>query len=176
MENKFPSRKPIRLQNFDYSSDGAYFITICTKDKQHILGNIVGATNGRPYETKLSKYGEIVNEAILKIPEFYNNIIVDKYVIMPNHIHLILVIESNSDKRPMVAPTVSRVIKQMKGYATKQINNGYGITNIWQRSFHDHIIRGEKDYLEILDYIDTNPQKWTLDKYYNGIEMSVVQN
>lgn len=156
-------RKNIRLKNYDYRRNGAYFITICIKDKKKILGTIsVGATIGRPSQIILSKYGQIVDNVILDIPNHYDNIFIDKYVIMPNHVHLIVVIDN--DGRAMHAPTVSKVIQQMKGTITKQI--GYPI---WQKLFYDHIIRNQHDYQQIWKYIDDNPLKWELDKYYNEV-------
>ncbi len=121
----------------------------------------VGASIARPQEIPLNKNGQIVDEAIKNIDKIYQNITVDKYVVMLNHIHLLLQIHSAPDGRPMVAPTIDRVIQQMKGYVTKQIGEP-----IWQKLFHDHIIRGEQDYMEIWQYIDSNPAKWKEDKFY----------
>ena len=152
-----PKRKPARLKGYDYSQDGAYFITICTQDREELFWN-VGETCGFPYT--LSAYGDIVNKEIMRIVDIYNETVkVDKYVVMPNHIHLIIVLQS--DGRPQVAPTISRVVKQFKGAVSKKI----GFT-IWQKSFHDHIIRNENDYREIWEYIDTNPLKWEEDCFY----------
>ena len=117
----------------------------------------VGATIGRPH---LSEAGEITDSAILNIPKCYPPVILDKYVIMPNHIHLLLRLQ-NEDGRPMVAPTVSTVIQQLKGYVTKQVGQ-----SIWQKSFHDHIIRNEESYKQIWQYIETNPIKWEEDCFY----------
>lgn len=92
---------------------------------------------------------------------------VDHYVVMPNHVHLILVITAGhigTDGRTVCAPTVSRVVRGWKAAVTKQIG-----VSIWQKSFHDHIIRNETDYLRIWNYIDTNPAKWREDCYYNDI-------
>lgn len=80
---------------------------------------------------------------------------------MPNHIHLLLRIESDEDGRPMAAPTVSTVIQQMKGYVTKQIGRP-----IWQKLFHDHVIRNEKGYQMIWNYIEENPMRWRDDCFY----------
>ena len=156
-----PSRKTNRLQNYDYSESGAYFVTICTKDRKNILCDIVGANIVRPQDISLTKCGEIVKAAIENIPEYYPAVSVDKYVIMPNHVHLLLQIHSEVNGRTLFAPTVDRVIKQTKGVITKQI--GF---SIWQRSFHDHVIRSEDDYLQIWNYIDTYPAKWQEDQYY----------
>ena len=105
-----------------------------------------------------SEIGKVVNENISILNDVYETVRVDKYVIMPNHIHLIIVIQSG---RTQFAPTISRIIKQFKGKITKQV--GFCI---WQKSFYDHIIRDEKDYLRIWEYIENNPVKWAEDKYY----------
>ena len=158
-----PIRKPNRLKHYDYGSNGMYFITICTKNKAHILGKIVGATIGRPPRICLSRCGEITKYAIENINSFYPAVSVVKYVIMPNHIHLLLLIDRYTENgRPMVAPTISVVIQQMKGYISKQ--TGFPP---WQKLFHDHIIRNEKDYEKIWEYIDTNPMKWESDCFYS---------
>ena len=88
----------------------------------------------------LSQYGKIVEEAIEKISTIYPAITVDNYVVMPNHIHLLLQIHSDSSGRAMLAPTISKVVQQMKGFVTKQIGK-----SIWQKLFHDHVIRDEVD-------------------------------
>jgi len=150
-----PKRKSIRLKKYDYSTPGVYFVTLCTKSRDAILSEIVvGASIARPKEIHLTKYGKIVENAIKNIPKYYPVIYVDNYVIMPDHIHLLLQIHSDVNGRPMVAPTIDRVIQQTKGFITKQI--GFPI---WQKSFYDHIVRGENDYKEIWEYIESNPFK-----------------
>ncbi len=152
---ELPKRKNIRLKDYDYSKPGAYFVTICVKERKTILSEIiVGANSVRPNEIRLTKYGEIVKSAISNIPKYYPNVTVDNYVIMPDHIHLLLQLHSDESGRTVFAPTINRVIKQTKGYITKQM--GF---SIWQKSFNDHIIRGEKDYKEIWEYIENNPIK-----------------
>ena len=158
---RLPKRKPNRLPNFDYSTPGAYFITICTKDKECILGQIVGASIARPPYIELSYCGQIVEQTIRDIPRYYPTISVDHYVVMPNHIHLLLQINTDMDGRPMVAPTISTVVQQLKGAVTKQIGH-----SIWQKLFHDHVIRGEQDYLKIWEYIENNPARWEEDCFY----------
>lgn len=155
-----PKRKPNRLSYYDYSTPGAYFITICTKDKKCILWD-VGASIARPNQPPLSRLGRIVDQAIQRISIYYPAISVDHYVVMPNHIHLLLQINTDVDGQPMVAPTISRVVQQFKGIVTKQI--GY---SIWQKLFHDHVIRGEADYRKIWEYIDTNPVRWQEDCFF----------
>ena len=158
---ELPKRKPNRLKDFDYSQPNAYFITICTKNKEMLFWENVGASIARPEDVWLSKYGKIVVEAIEKISTIYPVITVDNYVVMPNHIHLLLQIHSDSSGRAMLAPTISIVIQQMKGYATKKIGR-----SIWQKLFHDHVIRDEKGYLKIWNYIEGNPSKWEEDCFY----------
>ena len=155
--DKLPTRKTNRLKDYDYSQNGAYYITICTKDKQKMLWEqTVGARIARP---PLTSVGKTVENAISGISIHYPMIEVDKYVVMPNHIHMILLIDDNG--RALRAPTISTVINQMKGYVTKQIG-----CSIWQKLFHDHIIRNEHDYLRIWQYIDENPVKWVDDEYF----------
>jgi len=158
-----PKRKSIRLKTYDYSQNGAYFITICTKDKRNILWETnVGATCGRPNETQhLSDIGKIIDSEINKIKSYYDNVSVNKYVIMPNHVHMIIILESSESGRPQVAPTISRIIQQFKGSITKKVKQ-----TVWQKSFYDRIIRNEKEYLQIYNYIETNPLKWEEDCYY----------
>ena len=115
----------------------------------------------RPQKPALSRYGRLVDEAIREIPLHYPAVSVDHYVVMPNHIHLLLQIHTDADGRPMVAPTVSRVVQQLKGAITKRI--GY---SVWQKLFHDYVIRGEKDYWKIWQYIENNPAKWEEDCFY----------
>ena len=165
----FPQRKPNRLKNFDYSSEAVYFITICVKQRHNLLWKYisdlvepdVGATIGRPYNEILSEYGQIVDQTISIISEYYSCITIYKYVIMPNHIHVLMAIQNETSGRPLVAPTISTVVQQMKGVITKQI--GF---SIWQKSFHDHIVRNEEEFLKIWKYIEDNPTSWSSDCYY----------
>lgn len=159
-----PVRKPNRLPTFDYSTAGAYFITICTKDRKCLFWDTVGATIGRPHVPTLSYYAMVVDAAIQKIPVYYPAISVDHYVVMPNHIHLLLQINTDVSGRPMVAPTISTVIQQLKGVITKQIG-----WSVWQKLFHDHVVRNEKDYLKIWEYIDNNPARWEEDCFYEEV-------
>ena len=160
-KKEYPVRKQIRMPEFDYNSNGAYFITFCTKDRKRLLSKVsVGATIGRPPAVILTKYGRYAEEAILNIENVYPSVHVDNYVIMPNHIHLLLFLYCD-DGRAMLAPTVSRVIQQLKGSITKRI--GFPI---WQKLFYDHVIRTERDYRDIYLYIDNNPAHWAEDEYY----------
>ena len=131
------------------------------RTEKNLFWENVGASIARPQDVVLSGYGLVVQEAIRNISLIYPAVVVDHYVIMPNHIHLLLRIETDRDGRPMVAPTVSKVIQQLKGYITKQIG-----WSIWQKLFHDHVIRGERDYQKIWNYIEGNPMKWNEDCFY----------
>lgn len=144
------------MHNYNYSYNGAYFITICTKNKENLLWKNVGANCVRPLDQlPLSKIGIVIENEIYKLNTVYENIKVDKYQIMPNHIHLIIFIYEDSNGRTQFAPTISRIIKQFKGSITKQI--GF---SIWQKSFYDRIIRNEKEYQSVWNYIHNNPLKY----------------
>ena len=155
---ELPVRKNIRL-HYDYSRAGYYFITICVKDKHELLWcESVGTRIARP---PLSDIGKVIEKAIENIPNIYQSTTIAKYVIMPNHVHLIIQI-CDEYGRAMRVPTISTIINQMKGYVSKQI--GY---SIWQKRFYDHIIRDEAEYQRIWQYIDENPVKWDEDYYHN---------
>ena len=158
MQKELPVRKKIRLEGYDYSQDGCYYITICVKDGHEMLWEEcanVGARIARP----LSGIGNVVKIAIENISKIYDYVFIDIFTIMPNHIHMIVRIENNG--RAMRAPTISRIINQFKGYVTKQI--GF---SIWQKLFYDEIIRNEQAYRSIWQYIDENPTKWAEDEFY----------
>ena len=145
-------KKRRRLKDFDYSSNGAYFITFCTFDKVNQFWTEDGFTNLQ--DITLSSFGKIMQTAIENIPSIYPNVSVDQYVIMPNHVHTILVLSDAQTSVPVI-------INQLKRNVTKQI--GY---SIFQRSYHDHIIRNQADYEKIWEYIEDNPRKWNEDTYY----------
>ncbi len=172
-----PSRKKLRLAGYEYSQPGAYFVTVCTKDRKCILGHVrptdcVGADahigplmHGEITESNaeidLSRAGKIVETYIKSIPG------IDWYVVMPNHVHMILRISAEKDgdgstweDAPIYA-NISQLMRSWKILVTKELGK-----SIWQRSFYDHVIRGEKDYIEIVEYIQNNPAKWIEDDYY----------
>lgn len=126
------------------------------KNKENLLWKNVGANCVRPLDQlPLSKIGIVIENEIYKLNTVYENIKVDKYQIMPNHIHLIIFIYEDSNGRTQFAPTISRIIKQFKGSITKQI--GF---SIWQKSFYDRIIRNENEYQSVWNYIHNNPLKY----------------
>ena len=166
-EEKLPKRKQNRLKNYDYSQSGAYFITICTKERTCLFWEkdppaIVGEDNILPHGgAMLSADGKMAEEAICMINAHYPLIRVLKYVIMPNHIHLILFIPYE-DGRIISSPTsVLVAVGQMKRWVSKRVG-----APIWQRSFYDHIIRNHDDYEKIVKYIYENPMKWQFDCFY----------
>ena len=161
-----PKRKPTRLKKYDYSTPGMYFITVCVKDKKHLLGEIVGCGDFDAPQMVLSEYGSILDKYIKYMSRKYPHIKIDKYVIMPNHFHLILNITNyRSGASETAAPynnETSKFISLLKRYCNKK----YG-RNIWQTSYNDHIVRGEKDYIKIWEYIDTNEIRWEKDCFYD---------
>ena len=157
MTENLKQRKPTRLKGYDYSATGAYFITICTKGKKQILPRIVGDGVLDVPKNILTSYGKIADNYINQMDVFYNNVSVDKYIIMPNHIHLLLIVAENNGTPRTPSPTNS-VVSKFVGTFKRFCNKDYG-ENIWQRSFNDHIIRGENDYLKIWEYINSNTLK-----------------
>ena len=161
-------RKPTRLKNFDYNTTGAYFITICTAEKQKILSRVVGGdVLGAPKSVELLPFGVIADKYICQMNEFYDNIAVEQYVIMPNHIHIMLFVHGDGSPRTST-PTkqtsaVSHFVSTFKRFCNKEF--GY---NIWQRGFYDHVIRCQADYDEISRYILENPLKWNSDSLFSG--------
>ncbi len=156
-----PERKPTRLKDYDYSSPGAYFVTICVKNKAQILGKIVGCGDFDTPQMVLSEYGKTLDKYIILMSQKYSHIKIDKYIIMPNHFHMILRITDYNGASQIAAPynnECSKFVSLLKRYC----NRNFG-RNIWQRSFHDHIIRGDRDYDKIWEYIDTNVIRWNED-------------
>ena len=157
----FPQRKPNRLTEYDYSTPNAYFLTICTENRKNLFWKDVGAIIDRPENIPLTNLGCLVRQCIIEIPMHYPMISVDNFVVMPNHIHLLLQIHTDADGRSLIAPTISTVVRLMKGTVSKQA--GF---SVWQKGFYDHVIRNDKDYQSIWNYIQGNPSKWTEDQLY----------
>ena len=172
---ELPKRKPTRLKNYDYSSEGAYFITICTHCRKCLFSDIVGAIHESP-ESELNQNGKLVDYYIKKIDSRFD-LSVDKYVIMPNHIHLILFVENiesilgnletdvGGEPKTSTSARSNSIVSKFVSTFKRFCNKEYG-ENIWQRSFYDHIIRNQRDYDEVTKYIYENPIRWKDDTMY----------
>lgn len=181
-----------RLQNWDYGTDGAYFITICTDKREHFFGEIVMS------KMELNQLGEIAHNIWAQIPDQFPYVELGNFVIMPNHTHGILIINklqtmpgnsieapfltpqsqskvTNSeneniggicgDKNPMLQENISRIIRWYKGrcsFEMRKINPDFN----WQTRFHDHVIRNSRAFDTIQNYIEANPLKWKEDKFH----------
>ena len=145
------TRKPNRLKDYDYSTDGAYFITLCTQNRRALLSNIVGDDAHIVPTTR----GKIAEKYLRSMPG------IDRYVMMPNHIHLIVVIRSGTMWASSPTQSVPQLIRSFKTLVTKELGE-----QIWQRSYYDHVIRDEADYLRIAEYIQNNPARWREDRFY----------
>ena len=162
--NEYPNRKTIRLTNYDYSSNGIYHVTICTRDKACIFGAI------NDYRMFLNDAGKVAEEDLLSIPHHYAGVEVVSYVVMPNHVHLLLrlcdgeVGENAADAKNGV-PTARRSLGQIVGAYKAGVSRKLGRA-IWQARFYEHIIRGERDYLDTIAYIQNNPVAWDKDDYF----------
>ena len=163
MKNELPQRLSPRWRGYDYSAIGSYFITVCTHNRQKILSTVTEEENAT---IQLSACGEIVEKWISRIPEKYPLVTADHYVIMPNHVHLLLSI--NKEREEDITPSIVSIIGWLKYAATKEINTARGASGekIFQRSFYDHIVRTREEYCEIYKYIRDNPICWHLDQLY----------
>lgn len=166
-----PYRKNPRLKHYDYSSSGQYFVTICTHHRISIFGEI---SDGKMI---LNNLGEIAQEEIIKTSELRSNVEINHFVVMPNHVHMIvefLQIENKTENIPRIFASpknnISSLIRGYKSAVTKRcrvvLHTTESSDSIWQPKFHDHIIRNETSYETIAQYIDTNPEKWKDDMFF----------
>ena len=147
---ELPQRKKIRVGEYDYSQCGAYFVTICTQNRRPILSNIVGDDA----HIVPKRYGQIAEKYLKNAAE------IEKYVIMPDHIHMLIRLEEQgAEKRSPQASRIASIVRSIKTLTTKEIGEP-----IFQRSYYDHAIRNQRDYNEIWEYIENNPRKWMLTK------------
>ena len=160
-------RKTTRLRGDYYNSAGAFFLTICTKDRKPILSRVVGTGVLDGPFVELLPYGAIADKYMRQLNDFYEDISIKNYVIMPNHIHLLLCVKEN-ENGPSGTPVptvqnsrVSQFLSTFKRFCNKECGE-----NIWQYRSHDHIIRNEQEYIGYMKYIDENPLNWLLDKLY----------
>ena len=160
------NRKPNRLSGYDYSGRGAYFVTLCSLDRACFFSQIVGVGVLDDPEVQLTQYGQIVEKQIAEMNRIYKNVQAEKYVVMPNHVHILLTFcgEEGSSRTP--TPTNSLLARYVS--TLKRMTNRTAGKQLWQRGYHDHIIRDEDDYRVRWKYIDENPAKWAAgkDEYY----------
>ena len=171
MKSKFDPqkhhRRSIRLKEYDYSSGGAYYVTIVTWYRDCIFGQVMNE------EMILSDLGKIADECWRAIPEHFPFVELGAYVIMPNHVHGIIVIDHNvgathasplriRNSRPYGTPphSLGAIVGSFKSAVTKRIGREHNATGIWQRNYYEHIIRDEKDLQNKTDYINANPSQW----------------
>ena len=151
---EYPARKHPRLKTYDYSQNGGYFITICAQDRMPLFWTSAKA---------LSSVGKITLECLREIPAHFPDIVLDTHCVMPDHVHMILLVEHVGP--PYMAAdrskqTISHAVQQFKAAVSRRS----GRREIWQPGFYDHIIRNEDDRCEIRKYIQENPLKWIIDK------------
>ena len=157
-------RKNTRLSNYDYSRSGGYFITICTYEKRQTLSRILTGSEKKEAATQLTPLGDVVHRVMKELAAGYG-FRLDSYVIMPNHIHVLLMKETEETNI-----TVGQWIGAMKSMTTTRWckacdEKGVTAGKVWQRNYYDHILRNEADYIEKRKYIEENPDKWHLDEY-----------
>ena len=154
-------RRSIRLKDYDYSQPGAYFITITTYQRASLFGEIKDQT------MQLNPYGLIVQSCWDSIPSHYSNIVLDSFVIMPNHVHGIIAIEARAGLKPAPTknPPLPEIVRAFKTFSSKQINSVRGMPGlpVWQRNYYEHIVRNELELSSIKEYIGNNVAQWELD-------------
>ena len=149
MNMERPQRKPNRIKHFDYSRQGAYFITLCTRDREKILSRVT-----EPPTIELLPHGEIADKYIRQMDAFYPHLSVEKYVIMPDHVHLLITIHEAAEAEKERTSVIARFVGTFKRFCDRE----YG-ENIWQARYYDHVIRNEQDYRDVWQYIENNPYK-----------------
>jgi REP element-mobilizing transposase RayT len=183
MTTKFRNKyriKSTRLNGYDYTRNGAYFITICTKRHICLFGNIDVETGLRPVSTtnnsnktgkktiriNLSEDGKIVTDCWFDLPNHYSNIILDEFIVMPNHVHGIILIQNYTGEKQKHG--LSEFVRAFKSFSSRRINEFHKSNNseTWQSRFYDHIIHSENELNRIRIYINNNPDNWLNDQHY----------
>jgi REP element-mobilizing transposase RayT len=155
-------RRSIRLQGFDYSSAGAYFVTICTHERAHVFGEI------QNNEMILNENGNICMNVWDEIREYSDNVETDEFIVMPNHVHGIIWITGAINPKGAInrAPTImglGEIVRSYKARVTRQIRSAGSTYGVWQRNYHERIIRNEHELDAVQQYIRNNPSKWEFD-------------
>jgi len=186
-------RRSIRLKGFDYSRSGAYFITICVRDRECLFGEIMDG------EMEINQFGQLVESVWNDLPSHYPHLSLDRFVVMPNHIHGIVIFDASGAIDDIVnnvhgadivgaglkpAPTehaqmesvamesnrhgLPEIVRTFKTFSARRINEIRNIPGVpvWQRNYYEHVIRDEADYNRMAEYISTNPQRWLDDKMH----------
>ncbi len=162
-KQRWPTRKPLRLRDYDYSQPGYYFVTICTENRTPWFGTIV---DGLMYRNAI---GEIAQSAWLSLVERFHGMKLDQFVVMPNHLHGIIILSEETryrDGENKPGPTLGNIINAFKQTATPLIRRADAASFAWQRGFHDRIIRHDRMLDYIRRYIETNPARWMNDEFY----------
>ena len=181
LPEKDTRRCSIRLAGYDYSQAGYYFVTVCVNNRELLLGEIKNDCRGTVCCAP-NKYGAIVCEEWKKLSQRFPNIELGEFIIMPNHIHMIIIVGAGSSRPLNVgygngaigrgdrAPTLGQIMAYFKYGTTKRINElrNTGIKKFWQRNYYEHIIRDDNDLNRVREYIVNNPAKWLEDEYYLG--------
>ena len=155
-----PVRKDVRLPEYDYSQPGGYFVTVCTRNRENLFWTDTETSLTENDPLPLTPLGKTVCEAIEAISSRYSVEIVCS-VVMPNHVHFMLLINTDQNGMVQSAPSLAEIVRQFKGAVTKCA--GYPI---WQKNYYEHVIRGSKDANSIMRYIMENPLRWNLDDYW----------
>ena len=157
----------MRLQGCDYSQDGVYFVTTCTDQREELLCTIVDES------VCLSDYGKVVQAAWHELPKHYPHVCLDAFVIMPNHVHAIVILTNEVGAGLRPAPTtheesrhgLPEIVRAFKSFSAREINKMRGTpgAKVWQRGFYEHVIRDENDLDTMRQYIIDNPARWQPD-------------
>lgn len=153
-----PVRKHPRMKEYDYTQAGCYFLTFCIKDHKYCLGDVIPPIDEIDLpEVLLSELGEITKEAIERIPKVYKDVVLDSYAVMPNHVHLLVTLGTEAET------SIPMIVRAVKTAVSKSIGK-----SIWQDSYYDHVVRNQRDYQIIWNYVSSNAAKWMEDRYYKS--------
>ena len=171
MQQDEPRRRSVRLRGYDYSTPGAYFITVCTQNRLPLFGEVA---NGRMEANRL---GSVIEDCWAKLPDHYDNVALDAFILMPNHVHGVIIIEDGptcvgAGLKPALPAAVSvrrhgvpEIVRAFKTFSARKINEMRASTGtpVWQRGFYDHVIRDDGELDRVRTYVMDNPRKWSED-------------